>query len=35
VNIEEQWNGIDRGQPKDLDKTMSQYHFFHHKSNIN
>jgi hypothetical protein len=29
------WNGIVRGKPKDFDSNMSQYHFVHHKSNIN
>jgi hypothetical protein len=30
VNVEHQWNDIDRGKPNDSEKYVSQGHFVHH-----
>jgi hypothetical protein len=32
--MEHRWNEIDRGEPKYLEKNLSQYHFAHHKSHM-
>jgi hypothetical protein len=32
--LEHRWNEIDRGKPKYSGKTLSQWHFVHHKSHI-
>jgi hypothetical protein len=32
--MEHRWYGIDRGKPKYSQKNLSQYHFVHHKSNV-
>jgi hypothetical protein len=34
VNIEQRWNDIDRGKPKDSEKNLSQCHFVYHKSHM-
>jgi hypothetical protein len=31
---ERPWNYIDRGNPKNSEKTLSQCHFVHHKSHM-
>jgi hypothetical protein len=28
------WNDIDWGRPKNSDKNLSQFHFVHHKSQV-
>jgi hypothetical protein len=28
------WNDTDRGKPKNSERNLSQYHFFHHKSHM-
>jgi hypothetical protein len=33
-NGEQQWNDINRENPKNLEKNLSQYHFVHHKSHM-
>jgi hypothetical protein len=35
VNMEHRWNDIDRENPEDLERNLSQRHFIHHKSHIN
>jgi hypothetical protein len=30
--MEQWWNDIDRGKPKDSEKKLSQRHFVHHKT---
>jgi hypothetical protein len=32
--MEHQWNEIDREKTKYSGKTLSQYHFVHHKSHV-
>jgi hypothetical protein len=32
--MEHRWNEIDEGKPKYSGKTLSQYHFVHHKSHM-
>jgi hypothetical protein len=32
MNIEEQWNDIERGKLKNSEKILSQCHFVHHRS---
>jgi hypothetical protein len=34
VNVEQQWDDIDREKPKDLEKNLSQCHFVYHKSHM-
>jgi hypothetical protein len=34
VNMEQRWNDIDRGRPKDSEKILTQCHFVHHKSHM-
>jgi hypothetical protein len=34
VNMEQWWNYIDRGKPKDSEKNLSQCHFVHQKSHF-
>jgi hypothetical protein len=34
VNMEQRWNDIDRGKPKDSEKNRSQCHFVHQKFHI-
>jgi len=32
---DEWWDGTNRGNPKYLEKTLSQYQFVYHKSHVN
>jgi hypothetical protein len=34
VNMEQRWNDIDSGKPKDSEKNLSQSHFVHHNSHM-
>jgi hypothetical protein len=34
VNMRQRWNDIDRGEPKNSEKNLSQWHFILHKSDV-
>jgi hypothetical protein len=34
LNVEQWWNDIGKGKRKNLEKSLSQYHFVHHKSHM-
>jgi hypothetical protein len=34
VNMEQRWNDIDRGKPKDTEKNLFSCHFIHNKSHM-
>jgi hypothetical protein len=34
MGMEPWWNDIDKRKPKNVEKNMPQYHFVHHKSNM-
>jgi hypothetical protein len=34
VNIEQRWNDIGRGKPKNSEKNLPQYNFVHYKSHM-
>jgi hypothetical protein len=35
MNMEQRWNDIDMGKPKDSEKNLTECHFVRHKSHMN